>query len=276
MEPVAASSSTAGRYLPSLPGATTADPLAVRAAIETIGYAVVDGLVAPEDIAAMRDFWLAEFARPRPLTPIIWGPYLGEPNGVIFDRGPTHCLYRSFDYLWNPPYHLTTRRVALTLNGIRNAIIGQDMRSGEVMAPDRYGIYVTTSYYPPGEGWLWEHRDEMSDREHWHFILPLTFRGPDFTEGGLTLKDRSGRVVDVEPLVSPGSVLFYDGRLAHGVQRVETRRTPAIGRLQMFAIPVVFADPQNADRLLQSVPVSRYVRSKLSFLKRRLRQLVLT
>jgi len=254
-------------------GLARIDARAVRAAIESIGYGIVDGAVAAEDIAAMRDFWLAEFARPQPPAPMVWGPYFGEPNGVVFDRSPTHCLYRSFDYLWNPPYHAPTRAVALALNRVRNAIVGNEERHGELMNADRYGVYVTTSYYPPGEGWMWEHGDRMGDLEHWHFIVPLTFRGPDFTGGGLTLVDRTGNRVDVDARMRPGSVVFYDGRLPHGVSRISCDRNPPVGRLQMFAIPVVFEPPETADRLIRSIPLARYARARLSVLKRRLKRL---
>lgn len=250
--------------------ASAADPARIRRDIETTGYVAVEGLVSTAAIDEMRDFWLAEFIRPRPVTPIVWGPYLGEANGVVFDRRETHCLYRSFDYLWNPAFHTRTRAVGLALNRLRNAIVGNEEHCGELMQADRYGIYVTTSYYPPGDGWLWEHRDKMAGREHWHYILPLTFRGPDFSGGGLFLTDRAGRRVDLEPLLSPGSVIFYDGTLAHGVEQIACDRTPPVGRLQMFAIPVVFEKPEGADRLIQSIPLGRFVRAKLSVLKRRL------
>jgi hypothetical protein len=249
------------------------DARSARAAIESVGYVVVDDVVEVEDIAAMRDFWLAEFARPHPPAPMVWGPYFGEPNGVVFDRSPTHCLYRSFDYLWNAPYDARTRAVALALNRVRNAIVGNEERHGELLNADRYGVYVTTSYYPPGDGWMWEHGDRMGELEHWHFILPLTFRGPDFTAGGLTLVDRAGNRVDVDSRLRPGSVVFYDGRLPHGVSRIVSDRTPPVGRLQMFAIPVLFEAPQTADRLIRSIPLARYARAKLSVAKRRLKRL---
>ena len=130
-----------------------------------------------------------------------------------------------------------------------------------------------TSYYPPGDGWMWEHGDRMGDLEHWHFIVPLTFRGPDFTGGGLTLVDRTGNRVDVDARMRPGSVVFYDGRLPHGVSRISCDRNPPVGRLQMFAIPVVFEPPETADRLIRSIPLARYARARLSVLKRRLKRL---
>ena len=188
---------------------------AIRAGINTDGYAVVHDLIRLTDVDSMRDFWLAEFGGPVSNAPIIWGPYLGEPNGALFDQTETHCLYRAFDYLWNEPYHPLTRQIALELNRCRNRIVGCDERDGEMFEPSRYGIYVTTSYYPCDRGWLHTHRDEMDGRPHWHFVVPLTFRGTDYAAGGLKILDRQENEVDVEDMLKPGSVMFYDGLIPH-------------------------------------------------------------
>lgn len=255
---------------PLRPGAV--DATAVRAAIRDRGYTIVPDVVPETRVRAMREYWLEAFAHPRPVTPIIWGPYLGEPNGVIFDRAENHCLFRSFDYLWNPPMHEATRETALALSRVRNAVVGAEERAGEMIAGDRYGVYVTASYYPPGEGWMWMHADAMDGREHWHYIMPLTFRGTDYAAGGLVLQDRAGNRVDVDAGTRPGCVVFYDGRLPHGVDRIEPLPgAAAVGRLQVFAIPVTFELPQTADRLTQAIPLRRFVRAKLSRARQRLR-----
>ena len=261
-----------GRETPSPLAAVDTD--SVRASIEDAGYAIVHDVVAPADIAAMRNFWIADFARCENVAPLVWGPYLGEANGAMFDRRAEHCVYRSFDYLWNPPYHRLTREVGLALNRVRNRIVGNEERYGELFAEDRYGIYVTTSYYPPGEGRMQEHGDGTGGRIHWHYILPLTFRGPDYDAGGLYLTDRRGVRVDVDAGMRAGSVLFFDGQLRHGVEPIVGRGEDPVGRLQMFAIPVLFEAPERNQRLMQLIPVSTFARSKLSRLKRRLKAAV--
>lgn len=262
------------------PGEQTPSPLAavdtdaVRSSVEDAGYAIVHDIVAAADIAAMRDFWVAEFARCENVAPLVWGPYLGEANGAMFDRRAEHCVYRSFDYLWNPPYHRLTREIGLALNRARNRIVGNEERCGELFTEDRYGIYVTTSYYPPGEGRMREHGDATGGHVQWHYILPLTFRGPDYAAGGLYLIDRRGVRVDVDAEMRAGSVVFFDGQLRHGVERITGRGDEPVGRLQMFAIPVLFEAPERNQRLMQLIPVTRFARSKLSRLKRRLKAAV--
>lgn len=246
------------------------DVAVVRQEIERIGYMIVPNVVATATLSAMRDFWLAEFSKPCPRAPMVWGPYLGEPNGTLYDDGPTLSLYRSFDYLWNPPFHTPTRTVALALNRVRNELIGEENHYGELLNAERYGIYVTTSYYPCGSGWMHMHPDTAGDRKHWHFILPLTFREQDYDSGGLILMDRKGDRVDMDGLAEPGCVIFYDGTLEHGVEKIEGGEGTQTGRLQMFAIPTYFDLPAANQRQIETISGAAFLHAKLSRLKRRL------
>jgi len=246
------------------------DVAAVRNEIERIGYMIAPNAVDTTALSAMRDFWLAEFSKPCPRAPMVWGPYLGEPNGVLYDDGPTLSLYRSFDYLWNAPFHPLTRSLALALNRVRNELIGEENHYGELLDAERYGIYVTTSLYPCGSGWMHMHPDTALDRRHWHFILPLTFRGKDYTSGGLILIDRNGDRVDMDGLAEPGCVIFYDGTLEHGVEKIVGVESTQTGRLQMFAIPTYFDLPAANQRQIESIPGAAFLRAKLSRLKWRL------
>ena len=124
---------------------------AVREAIETDGYQIIPGLVSSDAVTAIREFWLTAFRDRSTTAPVIWGPHLGEQNRILFHRSSTCCLYRSYDFLWNTPIHSLTRKLGLKLSRFRNRITETDVRSGEIYAGDGYGIYITTSYYPPGK-----------------------------------------------------------------------------------------------------------------------------
>ncbi len=263
----------AGRDLRDAPGKRPVGPIdaaAIRAEIERIGYAIAPGVVDPSVLDELRSFWLAAYAKPCPVSSMVWSPYLGEPNGILFDDGQTHCLYRSFDYLWNPPFHPLTREVSLALNRVRNRIVEEEERYGEMMDADRYGIYVTTSYYPCGSGWMHMHPDDARGRRHWHYILPFTFRGQHYAKGGLALVDRQGTRVDIEERIAPGGVVFYDGALSHGVDRIEGADGKDIGRMQLFAIPTFFELPSQNRRHAADIPAASVLRAKLSRLKWRL------
>ncbi len=244
------------------------DEREVRDAIQSQGYFVAPKVVPTEAIAAMRDAWLSAYAGSVASAPVIWGPFLGEPNRLLFHRSDTCCMYRSYDFLWNPPMDPLTRDVGIRLNRLRNRVAEAEPLAGETMEGDRYGIYITTSYYPPGDGWLAEHEDQADGRRHWHFMLLLTFKGDSYTDGGLYLVDRHGERIDVDARVSAGDVIFFDGSRPHGVEPVGGGN--GTGRLQMFSIPTFMETPQQNDRMLEDISIARFVKAKLRPWKRRL------
>ena len=99
-------------------------------------------------------------------------------------------------------------------------------------------------------------------------MLLLTFKGESYADGGLYMVDREGVRVDVDALVSPGDVIFFDGSCQHGVEPVGGGA--GVGRLQMFSIPTFLETPQNNDRMLEEISIKRFVKAKLRPWKRRL------
>ena len=59
----------------------------------------------------------------------------------------------------------------------------------------------------------------------------------DYSDGGLYIK-KDGELIDVDEMLKPGSVLFFDGALEHGVKPVKSKSE--IGRMAFFAIPTHF------------------------------------
>jgi hypothetical protein len=246
------------------------DTDAIRADIIGSGYSIGKSIVPPECITKMRDFWLMTFKNQSTLAPVIWGPYLGEPNRVHFHQSNDNCLYRAYDFLWNEPLDQYSRDIGVELSRIRNQITESDDRTGEMFASDRYGIYFTVSYYPPNDGWLHDHQDQTDERRQWHYILPITFRGLDFAGGGLHLIDRLGNDVDVEEKVEPGDVLFFDGGLTHGVTPIDCDEERNIGRMQLFSIPTFLELPEKNSRFIENVSVSQFIKGKLRPIKHRI------
>ena len=252
------------------PSLGSIDVDAVREAIETDGYQIIRDLVSTDDLTVIREFWLTAFRERSTKAPVIWGPYLGEQNRILFHRSSTCCLYRSYDFLWNTPIHALTRVLGLKLSRMRNRITETDVRSGETYSEDGYGIYITTSYYPPGQGWMADHEDQVDGRRHWHFILPLTFKGIDYADGGLVLSDRMGRRVDIDANMKPCSVIFYDGSLPHCVETIHCGVGQPVGRLQVFSIPTFIQRPQDSDRFVEDVSMFNLIKGKLRPIKHRL------
>ena len=242
------------------------DTDAVRAEIELHGLSIAKNVVPTSVVKTLRETWLRAYEKPVMSAPVIWGPFLGEANRILFHRSHTCCMYRSYDFLWNPPIDPLTREIGLALNRIRNEVAESPPFSGEIIQSDRYGIYVTTTYYPSGEGWLVEHEDQADSRRHWHYTLQLTHKGNSYVDGGLYLVSRSGEKVDVDARVKPGDLVFFDGTRPHGVKAVSGGA--GLGRLQMFSIPTFMETPQQNDRMLEDISITRFLKAKLRPLKR--------
>jgi hypothetical protein len=248
------------------------DLLDVRSRIHRDGYAIVKDLIDPAALAAIRTFWLDRYRSARPSERVNWSPYLGQSNMIGFSDDRFQCLFRSCDFLWNAPFEPTSRELCVYLSRVRNVIIEMPVLSGELYSEDRYGIFITTSYYPGDTGWMKVHTDGVaSDLKLLHYVVPLTHKGIDYSTGGMVIVDRRGARVDVDAQMTPGSVVYYDGSLPHGVDRIKSIAGSSVGRLQMFAIPTLFTNVEDKQGILEKISYRALTKAKLSLLKVKVR-----
>ena len=205
----------------------------VSAKLENDRFVVVNGVLEPSAIDQMRAGWLERGNRTTRSDP---GLSIGEENYThrFFGRYTRH-----FEFYWNPPTCALSRDVSLLLHYARNVNSQYHPLYGLQFSPKRMGIYLAVTHYALGSGEMAVHVDPNSFLSI-HFVVPLTFKGQDYASGGLVLHS-AGDIVDVDALLRPGSVLFFDGGLPHGVDRIEgAGKRCSVGRLQMFSIPTVF------------------------------------
>ncbi|MDE1769756.1 MAG: hypothetical protein KGI28_04295 [Thaumarchaeota archaeon] len=222
-------------------------PSQIKADVIKNGYGVYNDVISINFIKESREFWLNYFRTNKPSADVLRGDLvLGQNNLNSFTDSDFWTLYRYFDFLWNTPTHEPTRNACIELNRIRNITLGLTDNYGETYNPQCYGFYNSISYYPPSVGRLQEHEDgypkDKSTFALLHFMVPLTFKHQDYADGGLTIQDRQTKeIVDVDNIMKPGSVLFFDGALKHGVRKIiPLENKEPIGRLAFFAIPVFF------------------------------------
>lgn len=230
----------------------------LRSEIEKNGFAIAKGVVPKEDIAKLREFWLDFFKNGKKFEPVKRGLFrLGHHNFLGHTDNKFWKLKRHFGFLWNKPTHKPTWDVSMRLHKIRNQIQGFDENRGLMFSPDNYGVYISTSYYYPGS-FLTEHTDtHYTDTPLIHYMLTLTFKGEHYDEGGLVAKSKDGREVNIDDLLEPGDILFFDGRIKHGVKEIKGKT----GRLATFAIPVNFYTYEKVPRL------SLWIENKIDLIK---------
>jgi Rps23 Pro-64 3,4-dihydroxylase Tpa1-like proline 4-hydroxylase len=230
-------------------------PSQIFADIDRDGFVIYKNAVAETVIDELRAFWLDYFAKNKADRKFVRGKiYLGERNFNSYSDINAWCMYRHFDFLWNASDHPRTRALHLQLHRHRNLAQKFDQLDGLTYSDNNYGIYISTSYYPPGKGFLKAHVDAHQDTPLLHYMLPLTFKGKDYQTGGLVCEDKGGTMVDVDAQMAPGDIVFFDGRQKHGVEKVESDRE--IGRLAIFAIPTFFLRDASLGVAKRSVLIS--------------------
>jgi len=232
--------------------------------IKNKGYCIVEGLIPKSHIESIRSFWLKEFGENKPNTEVIWGPTIGQKNALGYTSNNFQTMYRSYGFLWNKPYDNLTQQVCLRLNIIRNLILDLPALAGLSFSPDRYGLMITSSYYPPTDGWMQRHNDGThTGKPLIHHIVPLTFKGTHYSGGGMEVVGRDGKILDLDSLFKEGDVVFYDASLDHGVQKIiPNKEGPAIGRMQMFAIPCTLSNLEDNIEQIRRIPLRQVAKSR--------------
>jgi len=206
-------------------------------------YAILHDVIDREAVARMRETWFRELHRRDQLA---FDVTLGEPNYSHSFFGRYH---RCFEFYWNEPTDRLSRDVSLLIHYARNIVTGFHPMVGLSFVPDRTGVYLAITHYAAGHGEMALHRDP-NEFLPTHFILPLTHKGRDYGDGGLTLHLDSGPF-NVDGALDRGSLLLFTGSIPHSVARVNGAGTEtSAGRLQMFSIPTRFtqARPYSAFR----------------------------
>lgn len=212
------------------------------------GFAIYPEAIDGALIDALRDYWLKHFSERLAARDVARGNLVvGEPNFTSFSDKSFWKLYRYFGFLWNRPDHEPTHRLCVELHRRRNLAQGFPEDYGLSYDPQCYSFYVAVNYYLPGGGFVEPHVDahrgehpHPTDLPLLHFMVPLTFKGSDYREGGMVVYDRAGARIDVESRLERGGIIFFDARLRHGVEPVEPALGSTMGRLSVFAIPTFF------------------------------------
>lgn len=217
------------------------DPQDLRSRIEQDGYAILHDAVPADFIDRQRARWMSRFTPAGVTRKFVRGNLaLGEANFLSYSRIPDWCMYRNFEFLWNANDDKEAFDLHVRLHKYRNLVQGFDENYGLTYNPECYGVYISTSYYPPGSGMLKAHIDGHGVIPILHYMLPLTYKGGDYQGGGLFCADKKGKDCDLDALMKPGSLIFFDGRQKHWVETIQGFESAPIGRLAVFAIPTIF------------------------------------
>lgn len=218
------------------------DPRDVMVEIERNGFSIVSNAVSIDFILAQRSRWLEKIKKDNVDRKFVRGNLiLGEKNFLSYSDIPGWCMYRNYEFLWNESDDLRALNLHIDLHKFRNRMQGFAENFGLEYNSRNYGIYISTSLYEINRGFLSFHADGHGNLPIIHYMLPLTFKGQDYSSGGLYCQNAIGQECDIDALINPGDLIFFDGRMRHGVKKIESDSDKAIGRLAVFSIPTFFA-----------------------------------
>lgn len=217
------------------------NPLDAMAEIHRTGFLIIPNVVTTEFLESQRDRWLISIKKKYVDRKFVRGNLiLGEKDFLSYSDIPAWCMYRNYEFLWNKSQDFKALDAHIAFHKFRNLMQGFDENFGLQYNSNNYGIYISTSLYEVNKGFLSSHSDGHEALPLLHYMLPITFKGRDYSGGGLYCNNRSDEECDIDSLVKPGDIIFFDGRLRHGVKMIKSDSKGAIGRLASFSIPTFF------------------------------------
>jgi hypothetical protein len=227
---------------------------AVRASMGAAGYAIVRGVVTPEEartaISSARDSFRASDDHPT----VGESPEEVRRNFQKWSIGTGGGGHRVYDYarllrvIFTPfldddryGVHTLLRRVAV----VRNHLLGlpRDFAIDEI--EEGFWTAARLQQYPRGGGFIQAHVDRATvnvvpsgEANYVQVLVVLTKRGNDFERGGAFLETGEARV-DLESEVELGDLVIYDEQTVHGVADIDPHSvldaTTLSGRVAGFA-----------------------------------------
>ena len=239
--------------------------------VKSKGFAIIKDCISSEFIASQRLRWIPKFSKKNVDKNFVRGNLiLGEKNFLSYSDIDSWCMYRYYEFLWNQTDDMEALALHKEIHKFRNKMQGLDSNFGLNYNESNYGIYISTSYYPPNIGMLQSHADGHKDIPILHYMLPFTFKGQDYDEGGLFIKNKLGEICDLDLLVEPGDIIFFDGRLEHWVDTIKSKDPNSLGRLAVFAIPTHFIPDSTYKVFKRSISIkTKEFLSRITFKKYR-------
>lgn len=131
------------------------------------------------------------------------------------------CFHQFAFYPWNQDVFDLFERTRVLFQ-FKNALSNNDPNkylgtSGE----DGIVTRLAFQFYPSGMGYLNLHQDPVGSHQLTVPTMSLTQKGVDFQSGGAYIDDAGGNRHNLDDIMGPGDVVYFDARLKHGVELID-------------------------------------------------------
>ena len=203
--------------------------------IKSNGFIVCNNVIDIDVFIEIQDYWLKRF---KEINGKKLKKYnrnfiyrLGEKNLINKTTSKDDFRLKIHEFLWND-MDGNTRSLITEMHKFSNLCNKIDEDNGLMYSDKKNVLSLSVNYYPPKNGFLSKHKDvKNTDLVFW-MIFNLTFKGEHFDEGGLYLLDKNGNKIDIDNLSKPGSIIFFNGALEHGIDKISSKKN--IGKLSVF------------------------------------------
>jgi hypothetical protein len=215
-------------------------PHDILAEVRSKGYVIFKDAFPLKYLKDMQDFWIAYYNDLKKFkNKDIYGGSrsIGDDNYNSYRNDHDVVMYRTTDFPWNFATHEPTRKLTNEMNRIRNLALGLVENHGQVYDPETEVLFNQINCYPANSGHMYAHTDTKSPKLLLSCMCNITFKTEHFQEGGLYLIIENKKVY-IDDLMEPTSVIYYNGNLVHGVDKIVSNT--GIGRIACYPMKQYF------------------------------------
>lgn len=223
--------------------------------VQKDGFLICKNVIDDTILKELQDYWLNSFTK---LNYSSLNKYyrsfvfrLGDENfWSLSDKKNDDYRVKRQEFLWND-MHETTRLLITEMHQFSNICLNRKKDSGLYYGGEKNALTLSVNYYPNENGFLSEHKDASDSNMLLWMIFNLTFKGQHFEEGGLYIIDEKNNKINLDDLSGPGSILFFNGTLRHGVDKIISKGN--IGKISVFPFNAFFLNQSTIPRPIKNL-----------------------
>ena len=241
-------------------------PKKILQEVKKKNYVIYKNVLSPKVLKEIRYFWINYFKNNFKLkNNDLYGSTksLGDDNYNSFKVEKKVVMFRRTEFPWNTPSHTPTQKLIFELNQIRNLALGHNKNHGLLFDPDLQVFFSQINNYPSGSGMMFPHKDTKKNALLLSCMFNITSKNLDFEGGGLYLIVKNKKI-DIDSLMDPCSIIFYNGNLIHGVDKIISKK--GIGRIAGYPMKqFVLSKSRTPNYVKKIVRIDNAIRRRLKF-----------
>lgn len=231
-------------------------------------FVIYKNVINKKEIKKIKNFWIDFFSDELKFkSKDLYGSTrsLGDDNYNSYRKEKKVVMFRRSEFPWNKSLHKPTQKIIFELNKIRNLALGLNENHGLLYSSDLEVLFSQINNYPDNEGKMFSHKDTNNNDLLLSCMFNITFKNIDYEDGGLYLIIKNKKI-DIDSLMTPCSVIFYNGNLIHGVDKISSKK--GVGRIAGYPMKQFFLSKSRFPNYVKKIiRFDNAIKRKLNFNK---------